>query len=113
MWNPIKNYKLRKDWRLVSTLGAKINWVNTKGESTGKDDIFYYLFENGLGQRKVKHEGTDKLAGDGFARTQRKTHPYYLSSIRPWLEGRPDPEIPTYESIKAKEFKDALAGKVT
>ena len=114
MWNPIKTRRLRRDWRLVSTLQAHVNWVDNEGNSTGKDEIFYYLFENGVGERKMKHEGAGKLAGDaGYAVQQRITHPYYLGEIRPWLEGGFDPEIPSYESIKAKEFKDALAGKIT
>ena len=113
-WNPITRYKLRRDWRLVSTLQAHVNWVDQKGDSTSMDEIFYYLFENGLGQRKVKHDGAGKCGGDGgYAKQQRTTHPYYLGSIRPWLEGSYDPNIPNYESIKAKEFLDNLAGEIT
>ncbi len=114
MWNPLKKRELRRDWRLVSTLQAHINWVDDNGNSTGKDEIFYYLFENGLGERKVKHDGAGKLSGDSAYIAQKRTaHPYYLGKIRPWLEGGFDPDIPSYETIKAKEFKDALAGKVT
>jgi hypothetical protein len=110
----MKNRRLSRDWRLVSTLQAHVNWVDNDGNSTGKDEIFYYLFENGLGKRKIKHEGAGKLAGEGgYEVRQRVTHPYYLSEIRPWLEGRYDPDIPNYESIKVKEFKDNLAGKIT
>lgn len=114
MWNPIKNRRLRRDWRLVSTLQAHVNWVNKDGKTTSKDEIFYYLFENGYGKRKIKHEGAGKLGGEGgYAVQQRTTHPYYLGEIRPWLEGGYNPKIPSYESIKAKEFKDNMAGKVT
>lgn len=116
MWNPIKNYRLRRNWRLVSTLQAFISWEDreTKKLTGEKDTIYYYLSENGLGQRKCTHEGTKKLAGDGgWSKEKRMTHPYYLGRIRPWLEGRYDPDIPSYDSIKAKEFKDALAGKIT
>jgi len=108
MWNPIKNYRLRRDWRLVDTLEASFRW-HKEGEPTGEEtEIFYYLYENGLGKRKCEiaasnHKGT----------LQAKQHPRYLRNIRPWVEGRFDPNVPSYETIKAKEFKDALAGKVT
>ena len=113
MWNPIRNRRLKRDWRLVSTFKFEVNWVNTKGDSLGKKDtVFYYLKENGLGERKCVHEGTGDISGK-YMGEKRETLPLYLESIRPWLAGRYDPDIPNYESIKAKEFKDALAGKIT
>lgn len=115
MWNPIKNYKLKRDWRLVSTLQFTITWVEKDQTPTGRtDEVFYYLKENGLGERTCDHDGTGDIAGNVYGRRrQRETMDLYLQTIRPWLEGRYDPNIPTYESIKAKEFKDALSGKVT
>ena len=98
---------------MVSTLKATINWTNTNGEKIDDDTIFYYLKENGLGERKCAHEGTGNCSGEYTGKNHRLTHPFYLENIRPWLAGRYEPEIPSYESIKAKEFKDALAGKVT
>lgn len=100
---------------MVSTLKFEINWVNTKGEDLGKKDtVYYYLKENGFGKRKCTHEGTGDISGDAYgSRNKRETLPLYLETIRPWLAGRYDPNIPSYESIKAKEFKDQLAGKVT
>lgn len=110
MMNPIKYFRLRCDWRLVSTLQGFIKYT----DSNRKDDIFYYLLENGLGARKCKHDGTGIASGrDNYSKNKRTSHPYYLAKIRPWLEGGYDPEIPSYETIKQKEFKDALKGKKT
>jgi len=115
IWNPIKNRRLRRDWRLVGTLEAIYTWTDLDNE---KDTAYYYLKENGMGERKCIHDGTGNLGKDGrnspaWAERKRVSHPIYLEKIRPWLEGRYDPDIPSYESIKAKEFKDKLAGKIT
>jgi len=111
MWNPIENYRLKRDWRLVSTLDAEYTWTD---QNNKKDQIYYYLKENGLGKRKCMHNGTGFASGRGsLAKNQRTSHPMYLKVVRPWLEGQYNPEIPSYESIQAKEFKDALAGKIT
>ena len=108
--NPIKRWKLKRDWRLVDTLEATYNWTDTKRTDT----VYYYLKENGLGQRRCAFKGTGALADrPGWGRTRMESHPYYLNKIVPWLEGCFDPEIPTYESIKRKEFLDELNGKKT
>lgn len=115
MWNPIKKYRLRKDWRLVKTIDTPVNWCDSNGKSTGKiDKVYYYLSENGLGERKCEHKGTGEAGGEmAFAFNIRKTREIYLDVILPWLKDRYDPKIPSYKSIKAKEMKDALAGKIT
>jgi len=113
MWKPFEKRRLSRDWRLVSTLQAHYTWTD---RDNAKDTAFYYLKENGLGERKCDHKGTGSLDGDSlvsFAYKKRISHPYYLEKIIPWLEGRYDPDIPSYESIPAKEFKDNLAGKIT
>ena len=110
MWNPIKYFRLKRDWRLVSTLEAYYNYSDTKQ----KDEVIYYLYENGLGKRTCDHEGTGLVSGQlRYITKKRETHPYYLKKIRPWLAGRYDPDIPSYETIKTKEFKDKLTGRIT
>lgn len=90
---------------MVSTLDAVYTWTNKPNK---KSKVYYYLLENGLGERRC-----DCDASDYDSRVQARQHTYYLEYIKPWLKGRYDPGIPSYESIKTKEFKDALAGKVT
>lgn len=113
MWNPIRHWKLKlsRDWRLVSTLQA----TYTKNDGTEKvADVFYYLYENGLGKRKCEHDGSRLCAGNSsYTKLKRVSHPYYLQKIKPWLAGAFDPEIPSYKTIKHKEMKDSLAGRKT
>lgn len=104
MMNPFKRYRLRKDWRLVIIISAQ---YTTNGEVSGK--LYYYLYENGLGKRKYESKGN----GTASTHQSRVTHPVYMEQVYPWIQGAYDPEIPSYESIKAKEFKDALKGKKT
>lgn len=115
MWNPFEKRRLSRDWRLVSTLDHQINWLDASGEKTGKNDkIYYYLSENGLGERKCEHNGSGEAEGSSYhARNLRENRDVYVGRIVPWLKGRYDPKIPSYESIKAKEMKDKLAGRIT
>jgi len=106
--NPFKRRRLKKDWRLVKTVEG--HFVNGENEVSGR--VYYYLYENGLGERKVDHEGTGYCSGP-YCRETRKQHRLYLGRIRPWLDGAYDPEIPSYDTIKQKEFKDALKGSKT
>lgn len=95
----------RFDWRLVYSKDATICWTD---EGNKVDRIFYYLQENGVGKRRCK------IAVTGYCDTKdAKEHPYYLHKVKPWLLGQYDPQIPSYDSIKQKEFKDALRGRKT
>jgi len=105
----MENYRLKRDWRLVSTLKATFNWMNEEGDIEGNpSELYYYLSENGIGERKCETKASDNKGGYRI-----KSHPVYLDRIVPWLKGRYDPDIPNYESIKAKEMKDKLAGRIT
>lgn len=110
--------RLSGDWRLVATLEASIAWsdkIDDQGEHP-TDNIFYYLRENGLGKRRCECKGTGELGNphrQEWAKTVMKRHGYYLSKIQPWVYGGYDPDIPSYETIPAKEFKDALKGQKT
>lgn len=107
--NPFKRYRLRKDWRLVATFEAEYVWTDRNNQ---KDHIVYMLKENGLGERKCKHSGTGHCHGK-YAYDRRTAHPYYVRVVLPWLEGQYNPDIPSYETIKQKEFLDNLAGEIT
>ena len=114
------------DWRLVkihvtdyfSTLKPAHPDYNYSDPDDNKTDheYSYYLYENQHGGRKI--DVIDSLRGDLEMKTEDKRsfvfrNTEYRNIIRPWLDGQYNPEIPSHESIKAKEFKDNLAGKVT
>lgn len=108
MFGWLQKRKLAREWRLVATLSA--SYTDKKGEVSCR--IFYYLKENGLGERVCEHDAHGAYSGESsFDIDQRVSHPYYLRKIKPWLLGAYDPEIPSFETIKAKEFKDALKGQ--
>lgn len=110
------------DWRFVKQLDT--TFVSTSTELVGgrvernekKHNINYYLHENQDGERKF--DVADSKRGDCNVKKLEKDDiafrlRMYRQQVKPWLDGAYDPEIPSYESIKAKEFKDNLAGKVT
>lgn len=116
----------KDNWRLVkihtlpyhSVLRPANPLYNSSDPAANTTDYeySYYLYENQHGDRKFDVIDSDR--GDLDLDTETKSsfvyrNEDYRNIIRPWLDGQYNPEIPTYESIKAKEFKDNLAGKVT
>ena len=111
------------DWRMVKQLDSI--YINTETRLVSetrvepvetKHHINYYLFENQYGGRKfdvacsmMGDRDVSKLSKDDIAYRLR----IYRNTIKPWLDGQYNPEIPSYESIKPKEFLDNLAGKIT
>ena len=121
-----KIFKAADDWRMVkiwtcpyhSTLRPAHPSYSHSDPSANRTDYeySYYLYENQYSGRKLDVIDSDR--GDLDMKTERKDsfvfrNEDYRNIIRPWLDGQYNPEIPSYESIKAKEFKDNLAGKVT
>jgi hypothetical protein len=131
-----KDSPTTQEWRLVQTY--ENTWV-TKNRHTGEVDdrgtVYYHLYENESGRRKVAVNACAGSAammhsvtaanyhqilseGDKKDFTFRRsagcwaiTNEDWNKKIYPWLAGRYDPDIPTYESIPRKEFRDNLAGK--
>lgn len=117
MFDWFQKRKLKREWRLVATLSGQYKWTGPKGRDAGSDTVYYYLYENGVGQRKCDWKGTGQLAEDMEYEYKRRwrdeacsSHKVYLGKIVPWLNGAYDPDIPSFATIKAKEFKDALRG---
>jgi len=85
-------------------------------EVKNKHNINYYLYENQHGDRKF--DVADSMRGDRHIKKLAIDDivfrlKIYRKTVKPWLDGQYNPEIPSHESIKAKEFKDRLAGKIT
>ena len=114
------------DWRMVklhaceyySQLKPLHPEYNHSDPNANKTDheYTYYLYENQHGNRKI--DVIDTQRGDLDIKDEAKDsfvfrNADYRTIIRPWLDGSYDPDIPSYESIKAKEFKDNLAGRKT
>jgi hypothetical protein len=79
-----------------------------------KVNINYYLYENQDGERKF--DVADSMRGDNDVKKLEKDDivfrlKMYRQTVKPWLDGRLDPDIPTYESIPRRDFKRALTKK--
>ena len=108
----------RSDWRLVKTINANYNVTDTLTQQVEKTGctLTYYLYENQFNKRIIDLIDSEKgdldvneLQPDNWAFRNR----IYRETIKPWMDGAFDPRIPSYESIKAKEFKDTLTGRKT
>lgn len=111
------------DWRMVKDLESTfVNTVHKLVSETRvepvetKHYINYYLFENQYGERKF--DVADSLYGDQDVSKLDKNDivfrlKIYRKTVKPWLDGQYNPDIPSYESIKPKEFLDNLAGEIT
>lgn len=106
----------KRDWRLVKKVDEAYVIINKTSKRTEKDNciLSYYLYENQFHDRKF--DVVDSEEGDLDLGRVPKSHwtfrsPTYREKIRPWLDGRLDPEIPTYEQVPKDDFQNALAGK--
>ena len=109
------------DWRLCKQLDAKYQITYTDGYGLAEPKktkrgcvITYFLYEDQDGNRKFDIVDSEK--GDINIKTLKKTdYAYrctlYRNTIRPWLSGRFDPEIPSYEQVPVDDFKAVLKGK--
>jgi len=91
MW-PFKKKEIK--WKLVKTVEATITWAN---KDNAEDTIYYYLYENNKGVRKIDSKHTNRHGCFMFANTPIPwEHPMYLSYIVPWIKGEDYDDIPTY-----------------
>ena len=111
------------DWRMVNDLES--TYVSTEHRLVSntriepvesKHNINYYLFEYQYGERKF--DVACSKQGDRNVSKMKKDDivfrlKIYRKTVKPWLDGQYNPQIPSYESIKSKEFLDNLAGEKT
>jgi hypothetical protein len=99
----------RQDWRLVKTISNPVIRKSTQE----KGEIYYYLFESNKGKRKIEYDGT--LHYDDINHLIEDTAEkltIYHNTIYPWLKGRMDPDIPTYNQMPIENTANFLKGKV-
>lgn len=105
-------FRDRADWRMCKLLQAEFVFSGPDGER--EHTISYYLYENQYGERKF--DLTDTKRGDRDVKDLAKNDiayrlTIYMDTIKPWLAGRHDPEIPSYEQVPVNDFARALKGK--
>lgn len=97
------------EWRMVKELES--TYINTHHQLQGsaivpveqKVNINYYLYENQDGERKF--DVADSLRGDNSVPKLDKNDivfrlKIYRQTVKPWLDGRVDPDIPRYDKVK-------------
>ena len=114
LWNKLFGDPV--DWRFVKQFDSPYHIKNTT--PLKKHILTYYLYENQYGDRKFDVIDSDAARGDLKIKDLKKTDwvfrtKQYRETLRAWLDGAYDPQIPSYDSIKAKEFLDNLNGEKT
>lgn len=106
----------KKDWRMVKQVDVGYRIKNLVTDKDLKKDctLSYYLYENQFGNRIF--DVVDSEEGDlDLARVDKSHFAFrnevYRNKIKPWIDGRLDPEVPSYEQVPKDDFQNALAGK--
>ncbi len=104
----------QKDSKYVISYSDQMTGIEKEGKRKNGCVLTYFLYENQFGERKFKlldsEEGDLKvssLSSDHWAYRNGD----YRNKIRPWLDGRYDPDIPDYETIPKNDFHNRLAKK--
>lgn len=124
------------NWRLCGTIkGEYFSRLNPRHPDYDLTDskknetdhqLTYYLYEDQFGNRKFDVIDSDRgdldleeIKKDAYGKTglviPKDDILYrikrYREKIRPWLDGRYDPDIPDYETIPKNDFQNRLAKK--
>jgi len=104
----------KDEWRMCKQLDTTFISSDAYTRVETKHNINYYLYENQFGERKF--DIADSKRGDCEVKRLEKDDitfrlRLYRETVKPWLDGRTDPEIPSYESIPRKDFQRILTKK--
>lgn len=113
--NWLKRLFAKHDWRMVKQVDVGYIITNhVTGKQTDGHVLSYYLYENQFGKRIF--DLVDSEEGDLVVERMDKSHfafrnEVYRNKIKPWIDGRLDPEVPSYSQVPKDDFQNALAGK--
>lgn len=114
----------KSDWCLCAQFDEEYSYTQTDrktGELVDEKNqtMTFYLYEDQNGNRKF--DVIDEKWGDidlNNIKQEEKLVANFIygctqfrNKIRPWLDGRYDPEIPDYETIPKNDFQNRLAKK--
>ena len=91
------------DWAHVGIFIYKVSY---------RDPIYIHCYESRWGSRKIKMVN-QRMPSDNSWKKDVCRQELYQTRIFPWLEGVPDPDVPTYKDVfcKKEEFINKLKGK--
>ena len=107
----------KAEWRMCKQLGS--TYIHTTydrqdGKTEDRININYYLYENQHGDRKF--DVADSLNGDYKITSVLKDDiifrlRMYRQTVKPWLDGRTDPDVPAYDQVPVNDFQRRLTKK--
>jgi hypothetical protein len=98
-----------EDWRLVKSIEMVV-WKTDKPEDKGS--LYFHLFESNRKNRKIEYTCTVKDVTQETVEATAKRFDVYQKKIYRWVNGRLDPEIPTYEETEVEDTFNKLKGKI-
>jgi len=107
----------KNEWRMCKRLdsGYTSTTYDGRGNPTErKVRLQYYLYENQHGGRKF--DVADSMKGDYKITSVLKDDiifrlKMYRETVKPWLDGRTDPDVPAYEQVPVNDFQRRLTKK--
>jgi hypothetical protein len=97
----------KEEWRLVKTITDDIEQRFTK--RNGK--LYYHLFESNKGNRTVEFACTLDINKEQLCENAKRLITYQEKIFR-WVNGRVDPDIPTYNQVPEEETIAVLKGTI-
>lgn len=96
----------KKKWAYVKMISIQCHHKSKQGE------VFIHLYESNFGNRRMEIGSTFSSILIGDIRRFVESDSIYHSKILRWLEGRPDPEIPTFNTVGEDDLANALKGTI-
>lgn len=100
------------EWRLCATIEVAVSHVDRITKARVSGTLYYYLYEDQHGERKF--DAADTLRGDMLLSDLGKNDfvyrcEEYLVRVKPWINGRYDPEVKDYDQVPVEDFKRKLS----
>ena len=103
----------KEQWKLVKIIEDPVTFglPDQSDSEKQKGSCFFMLFESDRGNRRSEIKSNlrgSKEQLDGY----KQRSEIYLKKIYRWEMGRPDPEIPTYNTVAEEDTVNALKGSI-
>lgn len=99
----------KEKWKLVKTITEDVTLTCDDDKTHGK--AYFMLFESDRGNRRSEIK-TNLRCDQAELEAYKLRADMYLEKIYRWEQGRPDPEIPTYNTVDEEDTVNALKGTI-
>ena len=104
----------KSEWRMCKQLDTEFVSRDLITGAESEHWLNYYLYENQFGKRKIDVADSKRgdckmssLEADDIAFRLKM----YRDTVKPWLDGRTDPDVPAYDQVPVNDFKRRLTKK--